>query len=86
MIKFVRLLPLAVVIAGVIGSLYVMSSDVAKHAQTLTVQWEKIGNNKDSINALKAQTGVIEYRLNSIDEKLAEQKIDTKEILRQVKK
>jgi hypothetical protein len=49
-------------------------------------QDSKITNNKGSITELEKQTGIIEYRLQRVDDTLAEQRGDIKEILKAVKK
>ena len=84
--KLVRLWPVVVGAAAVIGSIYVMADNVGDLQSNAKIQWTKIGENRDAIKALESRNKVIEYRLDSIDQKIQEQKSDIKEILREVKK
>jgi hypothetical protein len=84
--KLVRLWPILLAIVAVSGSIYVMADRVDILQATTIVQDDKITNNKGSITELEKQTGIIEYRLQRVDDTLAEQRGDIKEILRAVKK
>ena len=84
--KLVRLWPILLAIVAVSGSIYVMADRVDILQATTIVQDDKITNNKGSIIELEKQTNIIEYRLQKVDDTLAEQRADIKEILRAVKK
>jgi hypothetical protein len=84
--KLVRLWPVFLAIVAVSGSIYVMADRVDILQDATASQDDKIGNNKGSIIELEKQTGIIEYRLQRVDDTLAEQSNDIKEILRAVKK
>jgi hypothetical protein len=82
----IRLWPVLVAIVAVSGSIYVMADRVDILQATTIVQDDKITSNKGSIIELEKQTSIIEYRLQKVDDTLAEQRADIKEILRAVKK
>ena len=84
--KLVRLWPVFLAIVAVSGSIYVMADRVDILQDATASQDDKIGNNKGSIIELEKQTGIIEYRLQRVDDTLAEHSNDIKEILRAVKK
>ena len=84
--KLIRLWPIVVGAAAVIGSIYVMSDNVGDLQTNAKIQWTKIGENRDAIKALESRNLIIDYRFDSIDQKIQEQKSDIKEILREVKK
>jgi len=84
--KLIRLWPVLVAIVAVSGSIYVMADRVDILQATTIVQDDKITSNKGSIIELEKQTSIIEYRLQKVDDTLAEQRADIKEILRAVKK
>ena len=84
--KLLRLWPLLIAVVAISGMIYVTSDNVGDLQASQKVQWGKIGENRDSINELEKQTGIIEYRLQRVDDTLAEQKTDIKEILRAVKR
>ena len=84
--KLVRLWPVLLAVVAGSGSIYVMADRVDILQATTTSQDTKITNNKGSIIELEKQTGIIEYRLQRVDDTLAEQRGDIKEILRAVKK
>ena len=84
--KLLKYWPVAAGVVAVVGALYITSHDVGKHTESISKLWVKTSDNKDQIGEMKAQAKVIEYRLNSVDEKLMEQKTDIKEILQHVKR
>ena len=84
--KLIRLWPVFLAIVAVSGSIYVMADRVDILQATTIVQDDKITSNKGSIIELEKQTSIIEYRLQKVDDTLAEQRADIKEILRAVKK
>lgn len=84
--KLLRLWPLVFSCAAIIGMIYVMSDDIVEAKDTQKIQWSKINDNKSSITELEKQTSIIEYHLNQVDLSMKEQKLDIKEILREVKR
>lgn len=84
--RLIRLWPVAVAIIAVSGSIYIMSDNVGDLQAAQKVQWAKGSKRDEKITELEKQTNIIEYRLTNMDNTLAEQKSDLKEILRQVSK
>ena len=84
--KLIRLWPVLLAVVAVSGSIYVMADRVDILQEATASQDDKIGSNKGSIIELEKQTGIIEYRLQRVDDTLAEQRGDIKEILKAVKK
>lgn len=83
--KLLRLWPVAVAIISISGMIYITSDNVGDLQAANSTQWTKINKNKDAISELEKQTGIMNYRLQDMNDTLSEQKSDIKEILRAVK-
>ena len=84
--RLLRLGPLAIAAVSIIGMLYIMSDDLTEVEATTVKLWSKYVENKGSIVELEKQTGIIEYRLQRVDDTLKEQGADIKAILTEVRK
>ena len=84
--KLLRLWPLLIAVVAISGMIYVTSYNVTDLQAADKIQWRKIGDNREDITELEKQTGIIEWRLQNVDNALAEQKGDIKEILKAVQK
>ena len=84
--KLVRLWPVVVGAAAMIGSIYVMSDNVGDLKKSDQEQWAGIKKAKDEISDLKASVKGIERDVYNIDRQLTEQRSDIKTILREVAK
>ncbi len=84
--RLMRLWPLVVIIVSVTGILYVMVDDLKDVQASTGKLWQKYSSNRDSIVELEKQTGIIEYRLQRVDDTLKIQGADIKAILTEVRK
>ncbi len=83
--KYLRLWPIMVTCAMLIGVGYVAIDNIGSLKAMDTRLWSRTSSNKTAITDLEKQTGIIEFRLQSIDDALVEQRTDIKEILKAVK-
>lgn len=86
LLRLMRLWPLFVIIVSVTGMLYVMVDDLKDVQASTGKLWGKYSDNKNSIIELEKQTGIIEYRLQRVDDTLKVQGADIKAILTEVRK
>ncbi len=84
--RLMRLVPIIILIASVIGWSYVIGDDLGEVEASTSRLWEKYGETRTSIFELETQTAVIEFHLKQVDKKLEEQGSDIKDILTEVRK
>ena len=90
--KFLRLWPIIVTLAVLIGAGYVALDNIgglkaaAVDLKAMDVRlWDRTRSNRTGITELEKQTGIIEFHLKNVDLILQEQRTDIKEILKAVK-
>lgn len=83
--KYLRLWPIILTISSLIGIGYVAIENIGDLQATDTRLWLITNANSADITELEKQTGIIDFRLQSVDELLRESRADIKEILKAVK-